>query len=73
MIKVISVETYEAMEDMIIQKTHIIEEQQEIISWLTKELQDKSCTIAGLKEMLKAKSLFEGSDSSCTTDINFDF
>ena len=73
MIKVISVESYEAMQDIITQQAKTVKEQQEIISWLTKELEDKSCTIAGLKEMLNAKSLFEGGETSCTTDINFDF
>lgn len=73
MIKVISVESYDAMQDIIEQKTHTIEEQMQIIQMLQEENMKQSCVIAGLKEMLKAKSLFEGGEASCTTDINFDF
>lgn len=72
MIKIISVESYDAMCEIIDQKTKTIEEQMQIIQMLREENLKQSCIICGLKEMLKAKPQYvEGSDEGCTTEIDF--
>ena len=71
MIKVISVESYDAMQDIIEQKTHTIEEQMQIIQMLQDEVMKQSCVIAGLKEILKEKHEQERSEAKCVSEVDF--
>lgn len=71
MIKVISVESYDAMLEIIEQKTHTIAEQMQIIQMLEEENMKQSSVIAGLKEMLKEKHEQERSEAKCVSEVDF--
>lgn len=75
MIKVISVESYDAMQDIIEQKTHTIEEQMQIIQMLQDEVMKQSCIIAGLKEMIKVNTdnYRKAGESTCSNASDLDF